>query len=141
MVQEYNIGEDKNVLTFQRQWTVHTSTVTGLIYSNVMNQIYSCSKDKLLVWHCSETSIKLGNCFLFYILNFIIVIEGSYSITSPCTCMSFDVGSKFVFIGDYAGNVYVLRLVRNTVQLVSKLSAHTGLTFVVENFNVFTYFR
>lgn len=40
--------------------------------------------------------------------------------------MSFDVDSKFIFLGDYAGNVYVLRLNGNMAQLVSKLSAHTG---------------
>lgn len=61
LVQEYTIDNDKNTLSFQRQWTVHTSTVTGLIYSSEMKQIYSCSKDKTIVWHCSDTSIKLGN--------------------------------------------------------------------------------
>lgn len=40
--------------------------------------------------------------------------------------MEFDVGSKFIFMGDTSGSVYVMRLVGNAVQLVSKMSAHTG---------------
>jgi hypothetical protein len=41
--------------------------------------------------------------------------------------MEFDAGSKFLFLGDYSGSIYILRLMSaNLVQLVSKLSAHTG---------------
>lgn len=40
--------------------------------------------------------------------------------------MEFDVASKFIFLGDYAGNIHVLRLVGNSAQSVTKLSAHTG---------------
>ncbi|KAI1702127.1 FYVE zinc finger domain-containing protein [Ditylenchus destructor] len=110
MVLEYSMEADLNSLSVKRQWNVHTGVVTGLVYSPVLRQVFSCSKDKTLVWHSSETAQKLG----------------SYPITSPCTTMQFDDGSKFIFLGDYSGNIYILRLVGNTVQLVSKLSAHTG---------------
>lgn len=40
--------------------------------------------------------------------------------------MQFDINTKFIFLGDYSGNVYVLRISGNNVQEVSKLSAHTA---------------
>jgi len=43
--------------------------------------------------------------------------------------MEFDEDTSFIFIGDYSNNVYVLRLIEGTFQpqLISKLSAHTGV--------------
>lgn len=40
--------------------------------------------------------------------------------------MEFDTTTKFIFLGDYSGNVYVLRIAGNHGQLVSKLSAHSA---------------
>jgi WD40 repeat protein len=40
--------------------------------------------------------------------------------------MQFDPTTNFIFLGDYSGNVYVLRIAGNHGQLVSKLSAHTA---------------
>uniref|UniRef100_A0A915CUG9 FYVE-type domain-containing protein n=1 Tax=Ditylenchus dipsaci TaxID=166011 RepID=A0A915CUG9_9BILA len=110
IVIEYALGADMNSLSVKRQWTAHTGVVTGLVFSDIMHQIFSCGKDKVLVWHSSETAQKIG----------------SYVINSPCMTMQFDAGSKFIFLGDYSGSIYVLRLAGNLVQLVSKLSAHTG---------------
>lgn len=43
--------------------------------------------------------------------------------------MKFDQTTNFAFVGDYSGSVYVLRIVGNNAQLVSKLSAHSGNYF------------
>lgn len=40
--------------------------------------------------------------------------------------MQYDADSKFIFVGAYSGSVFILRIVGNSGQLVSKLSAHTG---------------
>lgn len=56
-----------NVLTHRRSFSVHASSVTGLIFSSVMHQIYSCSKDKSFVWHCSESGSKLGRLFSHFL--------------------------------------------------------------------------
>jgi hypothetical protein len=47
--------------------------------------------------------------------------------------MEFDEDASFVFVGDYSGNVFVLRLLEGTFQpqLISKLSAHTGKPYSI----------
>lgn len=59
-VYEYAVAEDKNSLSEQRHWTAHTSIVTSVLYSSEAELIFSCSKDKTAIWHCSETSVKMG---------------------------------------------------------------------------------
>lgn len=70
----------------------------------------------------------------FLLENFFELINkfpGSFVLEAQCTAMQFDVDSKFVFVGDYSGSVFVLRIVGNSAQLVSKLSAHTGKFFLI----------
>jgi len=110
-VYDFEVSEDMNSMTKKRQWNAHTSSITGLFISNSAQMVFSCSKDKSIVWHCSETGYKVG----------------SFVLEAQCTAMQFDVDSKFVFVGDYSGSVFVLRIVGNSAQLVSKLSAHTDL--------------
>ena len=47
-------------------------------------------------------------------------------IDSICTTIEYDPDSKICFVGDYNGNIYVLRIVGNNGQQISKLSAHTA---------------
>jgi len=63
-----------------------------------------------VIWQSTETGLKIGQ----------------YTVDSPCTTMRFDQTTGFAFVGDYSGSVYVLRIVGNNAQLVSKLSAHTA---------------
>jgi WD40 repeat protein len=109
-VYEYKVAEDMNSLSQERHWSAHGNAVTSVVYCETINTVFSCSKDKTIVWHCTDTGCKIG----------------SYVIDSPCTVMEFDADCKFVFVGSYAGSVFVLRIVGNSAQLVSKLSAHTG---------------
>lgn len=112
LLYEYCIEPDFNSLSFKRQWPSHTTIVTGIAFSQKFSCIVSCSKDKTVVWHCTETTRKIG----------------SYCTNSPCTALEFDSDASFVFVGDYSSNIYVLRLIEGNFQpqLISKLCAHTG---------------
>ncbi|KAL3102019.1 hypothetical protein niasHS_003428 [Heterodera schachtii] len=112
-IHEYSIENDFNSISFKRQWNSHTNSISGLGFSERLEQMVSCSKDKTVVWHCTSTTRKIA----------------SYCTGSPCTTLQFDGDASFVFVGDYSGNISVLRLVVGTQQqpqLISKLSAHTG---------------
>lgn len=102
-IYEYNVAADMNSVNQKRSWQAHTMHVTGCIMSNTARMIFSCSKDKSIVWHCSETGVKIG----------------SYTVDSMCTSLQFDPDSKICFIGDYNGSIFVLKIVGNTSQLVS----------------------
>ncbi|KAH7699457.1 Protein WDFY-2 [Aphelenchoides avenae] len=109
-VYEYKVAEDANSMTQERHWMAHNNAVTAVVYCAAANVVFSCSKDKTIVWYCADTACKIG----------------SYVIDSPCTAMQYDADSKFIFAGAYSGSIFILRIVGNSGQLVSKLSAHTG---------------
>jgi len=109
-IYEYQVSADMNSVQQKRHWGAHTMPVTGILMSNSARMIFSCSKDKTIVWHCADTGAKIG----------------SYVIDSMCTVLEFDPDSKICFVGDYNGSIFVLRIVGNSAQLVSKLSAHTA---------------
>ncbi|VDN04595.1 unnamed protein product [Thelazia callipaeda] len=109
-VYEYKIADDMNSLSEQRHWMAHLSIVTAVLYSLGTALIFSCSKDKTVVWHCSETSVKMG----------------SYTGESGFTALEFDMPSKFIFLGNTDGSVILLRLNDSEASLVTKISAHTN---------------
>uniref|UniRef100_A0A1I7XE77 WD_REPEATS_REGION domain-containing protein n=1 Tax=Heterorhabditis bacteriophora TaxID=37862 RepID=A0A1I7XE77_HETBA len=109
-VYEYIVADDYNSMNDpeSRKWSIHAGPVSGLGLALDAELVFSCSKDKSVVWHCSETGVK----------------RGAFHCENSCTSLIIDL--PFVFVGDHAGNVIVLRLTGDTAQLVSKLSAHTG---------------
>ncbi|CAD5211516.1 unnamed protein product [Bursaphelenchus okinawaensis] len=109
-VYQYEIREDWNSLELIRRYNVHTNAVTGIAYSHIGKELFSCSRDKTLIWHSADSGNKIG----------------MYNLGCPCSVIQFDSSTNFAFIGDANGNVYVLRINGVAAQLVSKLSAHTG---------------
>lgn len=109
-VYEYFVADDYNSMSEPevRRWTTHAGPISGLGIAVNAELVFSCSKDKSVVWHCSETGIR----------------RGAFHCDNSCTAMAIDL--PFVFIGDHGGNVDVLRLTGDSAQMVSKLSAHTG---------------
>lgn len=63
---EYQCEKDMNSISLKRQWTAHAGAITGLIYSALILQIFSCGKDRNLVWHCSDNANKIGKKLLLY---------------------------------------------------------------------------
>lgn len=111
VIYEYSIETDFNSISFKRQFTPHTGPISGLAFSGQYQQLISCSKDKTVVWTNTESCRRIA----------------AHVINSPATSLEYDADSKFVFVGDYSGNIHLLRLLpNNTTQNVSKLSAHTG---------------
>uniref|UniRef100_A0A915IZ64 FYVE-type domain-containing protein n=1 Tax=Romanomermis culicivorax TaxID=13658 RepID=A0A915IZ64_ROMCU len=84
--------------------------VIDIIFSLNCEWLLSIGKDKKFVWLCSETTRRLG-CF---------------DVGEFCTSLQFDSPAKYVFIGDNAGNISVLRLRDNSYELITRLSAHSG---------------
>ncbi|KAI6242838.1 FYVE zinc finger [Aphelenchoides fujianensis] len=109
-VLQCTISEDMNKIEIVRRRQAHTHAVSGIVLSPNGKEVFTCGKDKHLVWASTETGLKTGN----------------YVIDSPCTTMQFDAATNFAFVGDVAGSIFVLRIAGTTAQLVSKLSAHSS---------------
>uniref|UniRef100_A0A8R1U2L6 FYVE-type domain-containing protein n=1 Tax=Onchocerca volvulus TaxID=6282 RepID=A0A8R1U2L6_ONCVO len=128
-VYEYKVAEDMNSLSEQRHWMAHLSLVTSVLYSPEAELIFSCSKDKTTVWHCSETSLFI--CDERQSVK-VFAVVGSYTGESGFTALEFDVSSKFVFLGDSGGGVILLRLNGSEANVVTTLSAHTSGLYELE---------
>uniref|UniRef100_A0A914VE22 FYVE-type domain-containing protein n=1 Tax=Plectus sambesii TaxID=2011161 RepID=A0A914VE22_9BILA len=109
-VYEFTIAEDFNSLKETRQMIAHMNGISCVRFSLQCELVFSCGKDKALVWHCSETGNRMG----------------SYLCEAWCTALELDSATKYAFVGDYSGNVLVIHILGDNAQLVSKLSAHTG---------------
>jgi len=118
VVSEFAISDDYNRMDHVRDYHAHQSRVTGLHFDPDQNWILSVGKDKYFQFHCTSSGRRLGG----------------YLCTSWCTCLDYDGGARYVFIGDYSGNITVCKLddggpaggAGPGVQYVNTLKGHTG---------------
>ena len=52
------------------------------------------------------------------------------------TCARFDVQSKYTFLGDYSGQIYVLKVSDNEVKVITVLKGHSGMSSTSEYVNL-----
>ncbi|XP_013069736.2 WD repeat and FYVE domain-containing protein 2-like isoform X1 [Biomphalaria glabrata] len=107
-ISEFEITEDYNRLIHRRDYIAHQSRVTSVKFCLSWESVLSCGKDKYFMWHCSET----GRRFCGYQAN------------AMCLCLEYDEQSKYVFIGDYSGQVAVLKLKDSSFDFIVTLKGH-----------------
>jgi len=111
------VADDFNKLTHRRDYFSHSGPVTAVLFSLHGEILLSVGKDRQFVWQCAETGQRFG----------------SFNVGSACTSLQYDSAAKYAFVGDYAGNVCVLRLRENICELISNdLKAHTGCVSALE---------
>lgn len=109
-IKEFHISEDFNKLSLIRDYLAHQDRVTCVQFSPVHEFVLSCSRDKYFEWHCSQTGRRLGG----------------YLASAWTTCLQFDTQSLCVFVGDYSGQIAVLKISRTSFELLTVLKGHTG---------------
>lgn len=109
-ISQFLLSEDCNRLTPIKEYLAHNGRITELIFVKNHGWILSCSRDKTFSAHCCETSNKIGG----------------YMFEAWCTAMKFDNLSKHVFIGDFAGQITMLKLQQSGASLVTVLKGHTS---------------
>ncbi|CAL1543265.1 unnamed protein product [Lymnaea stagnalis] len=107
-ITEFELTEDYNRLIHRRDFIAHQSRVTGIRFSLSCEWVLSCGKDKYFIWHCSETGRRLCG----------------YQANAMCLCLEFDEQSKYAFVGDYSGQISVLKLKDNSFDHVVTLKGH-----------------
>ncbi|XP_065056498.1 WD repeat and FYVE domain-containing protein 2-like [Rhopilema esculentum] len=111
-IAEMKLSEDLNRLSHERNYLAHTKTVKSIIYSDEYRWLLSCGNDKYFQWHSTVEGRRFGG----------------YNTTAWCTCMQFDADAKYVFVGDFSGQISVLRLSDEEKSLthVTTLKGHSG---------------
>ncbi|XP_049802981.1 WD repeat and FYVE domain-containing protein 2 [Schistocerca nitens] len=109
-VSEFTVASDFNRLTAVRTYPAHQARVTSILFALNCEWVLSVGRDKLFQYHCSETGRLLG----------------SYQSEAWCTALQFDAPSKHAFVGDYSGQITMLKLENTGVQVITALKGHTG---------------
>ncbi|KAL8623955.1 hypothetical protein ACOMHN_047175 [Nucella lapillus] len=109
-ISEFLMENDFNRMTHRRDFIAHQGRVMAVKFSLSCEWVLSCAKDKYFQWHCSETGRRMGG----------------YQAIAWCLCLQFDEQAKYTFVGDYSGQVSVLKLKDTTFDLITTLKAHSG---------------
>ncbi|CAL4231173.1 unnamed protein product, partial [Meganyctiphanes norvegica] len=109
-VTEFEVALDYNSVQHIRDYISHKSRVTNVIYSPTPQWVLSVARDKFFVYHCTETGKRLGG----------------HLCSGWCTALQFDYKSKHVFIGDYSGQITMLKLEESGCSVITILKGHNG---------------
>jgi WD40 repeat protein len=109
-ISQFVLSDDCNRLTPIKEYLAHNGRITSLIFAKNSGWILSSARDKTFAAHCTETSNKIGG----------------YTFEAVCTTMQFDSLSKHVFVGDFAGQITMLKLQQSGASLVTILKGHTA---------------
>ncbi|XP_061426192.1 WD repeat and FYVE domain-containing protein 2 [Lethenteron reissneri] len=109
-VAEFSMSEDFNKMTSTRTYAAHQQRVTGVHFVLESEWVLSTGQDKQFTWHCSENGTRLG----------------SHRTAAWASCLQYDVESHYAFVGDFAGQVTVLKLDAGSCSIITTLKGHTG---------------
>lgn len=111
-VMEFVLAEDLNHMKHRRDYLPHTGQVTGIIHAFDRNWLLSVSKDHTVACYSTET----GKCL------------AGHQLDSAGTCLQFDNGSRYIFVGDASGGITLLSLNESSGQvecrMIRELRAH-----------------
>uniref|UniRef100_A0AAY5L423 FYVE-type domain-containing protein n=1 Tax=Esox lucius TaxID=8010 RepID=A0AAY5L423_ESOLU len=88
----------------------HQGKVTVVLFVLEMEWVLSTGQDKNFTWHCSESGTQLG----------------LYRTTAWVSGLQFDVETRHAFVGDFSGQVTILKLEQDSCSLVTTFKGHTG---------------
>ncbi|XP_066253897.1 WD repeat and FYVE domain-containing protein 2 [Euwallacea similis] len=109
-VSEFSLASDFNRMMPVREYLAHQARVTDIIFAITCEWILSVGRDKLFSYNCTQTGRNIG----------------TFSSEAWCTSLQFDSQSKHAFIGDYSGQITMLKLDNNGPTIITTLKGHTG---------------
>ncbi|KAI5743004.1 hypothetical protein M8J77_013530 [Diaphorina citri] len=110
---EFSLSDDCNTLTHNRDMLAHTARVCDVLFSLEHAWVLSISHDKTFHFYDSHTGRSIGN----------------FLANAWCVALVFDSLSKHAFVGDYLGQISMLKLDKNphnAVTFVTSLKGHEG---------------
>ena len=90
--------------------TAHQNRVSAIIFSLAAEWVISTGHDKCVSWMCTRSGNMLGKHFF----------------TSWASCLQYDFDTQYAFVGDYSGQITLLKLEQNTCSVITTLKGHEG---------------
>ncbi|XP_060517053.1 WD repeat and FYVE domain-containing protein 2 [Cylas formicarius] len=109
-VSEFSLAFDFNRMMPIREYLAHQARVTEIIFSINCEWVLSVGRDKVFSYNCTQTGRNIG----------------TYNAEAWCTSLQFDAQTKHAFIGDYSGQITMLKLDNNGLTVITTLKGHSG---------------
>lgn len=109
-VSEFTLASDFNRMMPAREYLAHQARVTEIIFAINCEWVLSVSRDKVFSYNCTQTGKNIG----------------TYTAEAWCTSLQFDAQSKHAFVGDYSGQITMLKLDNNGPTVITTLKGHSG---------------
>ncbi|KAM9468933.1 WD repeat and FYVE domain-containing protein 1 [Clarias gariepinus] len=107
---EFLISEDFNKMNPMKTYPAHQGRVSDLVFSLPSQWVVSTGYDKSVSWMCTQSGAMLG-CHYF---------------SSWASCLQYDDDTQHAFVGDYSGQITLLKLEGETYSAITTLKGHEG---------------
>uniref|UniRef100_A0A8C5WUD0 WD repeat and FYVE domain-containing protein 1 n=1 Tax=Laticauda laticaudata TaxID=8630 RepID=A0A8C5WUD0_LATLA len=109
-IMEFHISEDFNKMNFVKTYPAHQNRVSAITFCLEAEWVISTGHDKSVSWMCTRSGNMLGRHYF----------------TSWASCLQYDFETQHAFIGDYSGQITLLKLEQSTSSVITALKGHEG---------------
>ncbi|XP_010163983.2 WD repeat and FYVE domain-containing protein 1, partial [Antrostomus carolinensis] len=109
-IMEFHISEDFNKMNFVKTYPAHQNRVSAITFCLTSEWVISTGHDKCISWMCTRSGSMLGRHYF----------------TSWASCLQYDHETQHAFVGDYSGQITLLKLEQNTCSVITTLKGHEG---------------
>ncbi|XP_067363249.1 WD repeat and FYVE domain-containing protein 1 isoform X3 [Channa argus] len=109
-VVEFLISEDFNKMNHVKTYPAHQNRVSDMVFSLESEWVVSTGHDKSVSWMCTQSGSMLGRHYF----------------TAWASCLQYDHETQHAFVGDYSGQITLLKLEKQTYSTITTLKGHEG---------------
>lgn len=107
---EFLISEDLNKMNHVKTYPAHQNRVSDLLFSLESQWLVSTGHDKSISWMSTQSGSMLGR----------------HSFGSWASCLQYDNDTQHAFVGDYSGQITLLKLDEHSCSVITTLKGHEG---------------
>ncbi|XP_025928831.1 WD repeat and FYVE domain-containing protein 1 isoform X2 [Apteryx rowi] len=109
-IMEFHVSEDFNKMNFVKTYPAHQNRVSAIVFCLTSEWVISTGHDKCISWMCTRSGSMLGRHYF----------------ASWASCLQYDYETQHAFVGDYSGQITLLKLEQNTCSVITTLKGHEG---------------
>ncbi|XP_041069089.1 WD repeat and FYVE domain-containing protein 1 [Carcharodon carcharias] len=107
---EFLMAEDFNKMTYVKTYPAHQNRISAVMFSPDTEWVISTGHDKYLSWMCTRSGC----------------LRGRHCFSAWASCLQYDIETSHAFVGDYSGQITLLKLEQNSCSIISTLKGHEG---------------
>ncbi|KAF5915853.1 hypothetical protein HPG69_019086 [Diceros bicornis minor] len=126
-VMEFHVSEDFNKMNFIKTYPAHQNRVSAIIFSLTAEWVISTGHDKCVSWMCTRSGNMLGrHSFTSWASCLQYPSQAAPSPPGAPSSQEYDFDTQYAFVGDYSGQITLLKLEQSTCSVITTLKGHEG---------------